>query len=152
MVQTASFLGSVFDFLINWKQFKVSVRATLQQHRLTPTAPSLDLLGIAGLRRKTNAKMLVLVCRCLQDLTTLLPKTLFRRATSGDTHDRHCTTCGQASNLLHVPFILGSACHAFIVFQRSLLWNSLLAKARAKRMFQAFKNYLRNTAPNPSIY
>ena len=133
------------------KQFKAGVRATLQQRRLTPTAPLLDLLGIAGLRRQMQAKILVLVYRCLNNLASPLLQNLFQRTTSGHTPDRHSITRGQASNLLRIPFLHGLACHASIVFQGSLLWNSLPAEARSKRMIQTFKNYLRNTSPDPII-
>ena len=57
----------------------------------------------------------------------------------------------KASNLLRIPFLHGPACHASIVFQGSLLWNSLPAEARSKRTIQTFKNYLRNTSPDPII-
>ena len=67
------------------KQFKAGVRATLQQRRLTPTAPLLDLLGIAGLRRQMQAKILVLVYRCLNNLASPLLQNLFQRTTSGHT-------------------------------------------------------------------
>ena len=133
------------------KQFKAGVRATLQQRRLTPTAPLLDLLGIAGLRRQMQAKILVLVYRCLNNLASPLLQNLFQRTTSGHTPDRHSITRGQASNLLRIPFLHGPACHASIVFQGSLLWNSLPAEAISKRTIQTFKNYLRNTSPDPII-
>ena len=133
------------------KQFKAGVRATLQQRRLTPTAPLLDLLGIAGLRRQMQAKILVLVYRCLNNLASPLLQNLFQRTTSGHTPDRHSITRGQASNLLRIPFLHGPACHASIVFQGSLLWNSLPAEARSKRTIETFKNYLRNTSPDPII-
>ena len=115
------------------KQFKAGVRATLQQRRLTPTAPLLDLLGIAGLRRQMQAKILVLVYRCLNNLASPLLQNPFQRTTSGHTPDRHSITRGQASNLLRIPFLHGPACHASIVFEGSLLWNSLPAEARSKR-------------------
>ena len=124
------------------KQFTVGVRATLQQRRLTPTAPLLDLLGIAGLRRQMQAKILVLVYRCLNNLASPLLQNLFQRTTSGHTPDRHSITRGQASNLLRIPFLHGPACHASIVFQGRLLWNSLPAEARSKRTIHTFKNYL----------
>ena len=130
--------------------FKAGVRATPQQCMLMPTARILDLLSIAGLRQQLEVRRLVLVYMCLGNLASPFFLNLSKNTTSDHTFGRQCIICGQASNLLLVPFVLEPACRTSVAFQGSILWNSLPAEARSRRVIQAFNTHLKNIAPDPS--
>ena len=102
------------------KMAKSGIRAVFRATRHTATAPLRHRLNVKPITQLYREKTLLFVFRCLEDLSSPLFSTYF---TVFVNNNERCTSRGQLTRLLQVPFLRGPSGRRSIQFIGAIMWN-----------------------------
>ena len=102
------------------KMAKSGIRAVFRATRHTATAPLRHRLNVKPITQLYREKTLLFVFRCLEDLSSPLFSTYF---TVFVNNTERCTSRGQLTRLLQVPFLRGPSGRRSIQFIGAIMWN-----------------------------
>ena len=123
-----------------WKKLaKSGIRAVFRVKRHTVTAPFRHHLNVKPIAQLYREKALLFVFRCLEGLSSPLFSTFF---TIFANNIEHCTSHGQVTRLLQVPFLCGPSGQKLIQFVGAILWNMLPPLARIIHALILFKQFI----------